>query len=125
MQQCSVFNRSLLPYIISIRACNRYQPQKQGGSYITVCAYVCFYGLYIPTVTNRQVLRLTYRIHTHIHYIIRILSPLSRIPVLPLISCLRICTTLSPWQAVLIYHISLCPSDTASIQQTYLPCIFL
>ena len=31
---------------------------------------VCFYGLYIPTVTNRQVLRLMYRIHTHIHDIV-------------------------------------------------------
>ena len=30
---------------------------------------------------------------------------------------LRICTTLSPWQAVSICHISLCPSDTANIQR--------
>lgn len=30
-------------YSVSIRACNRYQPHKQDGSYITVCAYRMFY----------------------------------------------------------------------------------
>ncbi len=94
---------------------------------------VCFYGLYIPTVTNGQVLRLT-----HIHYIIlgmliayrtKLLSPLSSntrtsaswlttpLFIFRLFPGLRICTTLSPWQAVSIRQVSLCPSDTANIQR--------
>lgn len=49
---------------------------------------VCFYGLYIPTVTNRQVLRLMYRIHIRTYisyqelltYCTKFLSPLSSYP---------------------------------------------
>ena len=57
---------------------------------------VCFYGLFIRSVHNRQVLRLMYRIHTHIHYIIsyqelityrtKTLSPLSNIPCLCIVA---------------------------------------
>lgn len=89
-------------YSVSIRACNRYQYH---GSYITICAY-------------RMFLRLMY---THIHYIIlgmliayrtKLLSPLSSntrtsaswlttpLFIFRLFPGLRICTTLSPWQAV-------------------------
>lgn len=72
-------------YSVSIRACNRYQciPVVATLQYAHI---VYFYGLFIRSVHNRQVLRLTYRIHTHIHYIIlgmliayrtKLLSPLS------------------------------------------------
>lgn len=124
-------------YSVSIRACNRYQCIQVAAT-LQYVRIVCFYGLYIPTVTNRQVLRLMYRIHTHIHYIIlgmliayrtKLLSPLSSntrtsaswlttpLFIFRLFPGLRICTTLSPWQAVSICHISLCPSDTANIQR--------
>ena len=123
-------------YSVSIRACNRYQCIPVAAT-LQYARIVCFYGLYIPTMTNGQVLRLMYRIHTHIHYIVlerlltyctRFLSPLSRyrtsvswlaIPlfIFRLFPGLRICTTLSPWQAVSIRQVSLCPSDTANIQR--------
>ena len=116
---------------VSIRAYNRYQPIRD-GSYITICAYSMF-------------LRLIYT-HAHtLYYIIlgmliayrtKLLSPLSSntrtsaswltIPlfIFRLFPGLRICTTLSPWQAVSICHISLCHSDTANIQHFRLGCIF-
>ena len=74
-------------YSVSIRACNRYQPHKTGWQlhYNMRVSYV--FTAYINlSVHNRQVLRLMYRIHTHIHYIIlgmliayrtKLLSPLS------------------------------------------------
>lgn len=117
-------------YSVSIRACNRcYRWQLH---YNMCVSYV------LPTVTNGQVLRLTYRIHTHIHYIIlgmliayrtKLLSPLSSntrtsaswlttpLFIFRLFPGLRICTTLSPWQAASIRQVSLCPSDTANIQR--------
>lgn len=124
-------------YSVSIRACNRYQciPVAATLQYVRI---VCFYGLYIPTVTSRQVLRLMYRIYTHIHYII-LLGGYSHIAlkhyrpyltfrasvswlatplfIFRLFPGLRLCTTLSPWQAVSIYQVSLCPSDAANIQR--------
>lgn len=70
---------------VSIRAYNRYQPTTPGKMAATL-QYAR-----IVSVHNRQVLRLMYRIHMHIHYIVlgklfayctKFLSPLSRIPVL-------------------------------------------
>lgn len=130
---------SLLPYImysVSIRA-----SMYTNGSYITICAY----SMFLRLMYNWTVLRLMYRIHTHIHYIIlgmliayrtKLLSPLSSktrasaswlttpLFIFRLFPGLRICTTLSPWQAVSIRQVSLClsdhvllTSDTANIQR--------
>lgn len=82
-------------YSVSIRACNRYQciPVVATLQYAHI---VYFYGLFIRSVHNGQVLRLMYRIHTHIHYIIsyqelityrtKTLSPLSNIPCLCIVA---------------------------------------
>lgn len=69
-------------YSVSIRACNRYQPHQphQRGYRWQLHYNMCVSYIYRP------VLRLMYRIHTHIHYIIlgmliayrtKLLSPLS------------------------------------------------
>lgn len=73
---------------VSIRAYNRYQPTTPGK----MVATLQYARMYVFTAyIYRPVLRLTYRIHTHIHYIVlgklfayctKFLSPLSRIPVL-------------------------------------------
>ena len=93
-------------YSVSIRACNRYQCTPMAAT-LQYARIVCFYGLYIPTVTNGPVLRLMYRIHTHIHYIIsyqelityhtKTLSPVSSIPYLCIVaSNTAICIPLIP-----------------------------
>lgn len=86
------------------------------------------YGL--VTVTNVYQWQLHYIIlGMLIAYRTKLLSPLSSktrasaswltIPlfIFRLFPGLRICTTLSPWQAVSIYQVSLCHSDTANIQR--------
>nr|DAE60553.1 MAG TPA: hypothetical protein [Caudoviricetes sp.] len=42
-------------YSVSIRACNRYQPQKQDDSYITICTYRMFLRLILtyPCITDK------------------------------------------------------------------------
>ena len=128
-------------YSVSIRACNRCQPHQphQRGYRWQLHYNMCVSYIYRP------VLRLMYRIHTHIHYIIlgmliayrtKLLSPLSSkarasaswlttpLFIFRLFPGLRICTTLSPWQAVSIRQVSLCPSDNANIQHFCLGCIF-
>nr|DAE67168.1 MAG TPA: hypothetical protein [Caudoviricetes sp.] len=57
----------VLLYSVLIRACNRYHYR---SSYITICAYRSFYGLFIRSVHNGQVLRLMYRIHIRTYIIL-------------------------------------------------------
>lgn len=119
-------------YSVSIRACNRYQctPMAATLQYVRI---VCFYGLYIPTVTNRQVLRLMYRIHTHIHYIVlerlltyctRFLSPLSRYPYFCIVaSYTAIYIPLIPWFADLYHALTVASCfNTSSIALSFLHC---
>lgn len=134
----NVFNCTLYSYGL-VTVTNQPTTPNRMVATLQYVRIVCFYGLYIRSVTNRQVLRLMYRIHTHIHYIIsleklfayctKLLSPLSSntrtsaswlatpLFIFRLFPVLRLCATLSPWQAVSICHISLCPSDTANIQR--------
>lgn len=93
---------------------------------------VCFYGLYIPTVTNGQVLRLMYRIYTHIHYIIRrlltyrtkTLSPLSNIPCICIVaSYTAVYIPLIPWFAALYYTVTIASCfNTSSIYLSFRHC---
>lgn len=102
--------------LVTVTNHTNHTDQARDGSYITICAYRSFYGLYIPTVTNGQVLRLMYRIHTHIHYIVlerlltyctRFLSPLSRYPYFCIVaSYTAVYIPLIPWFAALCHSVT-------------------
>lgn len=76
-------------YSVSIRACNRCQPHQPHQPHQRGYRWQLHYNMCVSYI-YRPVLRLMYRIHTHIHYIIsyqelityctRFLSPLSSYP---------------------------------------------
>lgn len=113
-------------YSVSIRACNRYHYQWQ-LHYNMCVSYVFTAYIYRP------VLRLMYRIHTHIHYIVlerlltyctRFLSPLSRYPYFCIVaSYTAIYIPLIPWFADLYHALTVAScSNTSSIALSFRHC---